>query len=163
MAEKVSAKISRQFRGRFELKLDTKGRLTLPSTYLQSLEKSGKLVVTNSRFQSAQCLQVYRWNEWLELEKKIDSLNPLEPAVQAFNRFYLSAAQELELDAQNRIVIPQTLRKYAGLEGEAVLVGLGDKFEMWDIGIWNKVFGQLTENFEDIQKQVSDLIQGVKP
>lgn len=158
----MSAKISRQFRGRFELKLDAKGRLTLPSTYLQALEKNGRLIVTNSKFQTASCLQVYRVSEWLDLERKIDALNPLEPSVQAFNRFYLSAAQELELDAQNRIVIPQTLRKYAGLEGDAVLVGLGDKFEMWNVDAWSRVFNQLNEGFEDIQKQVSDLLQGGK-
>jgi MraZ protein len=94
------------------------------------------------------------------LEKKIDGLSALEPSVQAFNRFYLSAGQELELDTQNRLVVPQSLRKYAGLEGSLILVGMGDKFEIWDSETWSKVFSRLTDDFENLQVQVSQLAKG---
>jgi MraZ protein len=156
----MSARSSRYFRGRYEMKLDPKGRLSLPSGYLQALDKSGGLVLTNSRYLGSPCLHAFRTNEWYDLEKKIDGLSALEPSVQAFNRFYLSAGQELELDTQNRLVVPQSLRKYAGLEGSLILVGMGDKFEIWDSETWSKVFSRLTDDFENLQVQVSQLAKG---
>lgn len=156
----MSYRNPRKFRGHFEIKLDNKGRLSLPSSYLQSFEKHGRLVLTNSLFQNLKCLQGYSWEEWLSLEKQIDALPPLDPAVQAFNRFYLAAAQDLELDAQNRLVIPASLRRFASLGQSITLVGLGEKFEIWDTVTWQSVFEHLTTGFEPTQLQVATLIQG---
>jgi MraZ protein len=61
------------------------------------------------------------------------------------------------VDAQNRILVPQSLRKYAGLGGAVVLVGLGNKFEIWSDKTWNSLYEDLTENFEQTLEAVAQL------
>jgi MraZ protein len=146
------------FRGRFEIKLDVKGRLSLPSAYRQILpEQSPQLIVTNSRFRDQSCLHVYTLSEWEKLERKIARLSSLKAEVQAFSRFYLSGGQLLEVDAQSRILIPQSLRRFAGLDAQAVLVGLNDKFEVWSQKSWSSIYEQLTESFEETLDAVASL------
>lgn len=146
------------FRGRFEIKIDPKGRLSLPPAYRQSLPlQSPQLIITNSRFRGKSCLHVYTLQEWEKLERKISRLSSLKSEVQAFSRFYLSGGQVVDVDSQNRVLIPQSLRKFAGLEGQVVLVGLGDKFEIWSSDGWNSIFESLTENFEETMEAVATL------
>lgn len=146
------------FRGRFEIKLDPKGRLLLPSAYRQLLPgHHPELVVTNSRYRHRSCLDVYSAGEWEKLERRIAKLSSLRAEVQAFNRFYLSGGQPLEVDAQNRILVPQSLRRYAALDTQVVLVGLGSKFEIWSQESWNAIHDQLTESFEDTLNAVAAL------
>ena len=149
------------FRGRFDLKLDPKGRMSLPQAYRQILPaQDAQLIVTNSRYRGKSCLHVFSLPEWEKLERRISRLSPLNSEVQAFSRFYLSGGQALDVDAQNRILIPQSLRRFAGLGAQAVLVGLGDKFEIWSEDNWATIYDQLTENFEDTLSQVASLDSG---
>lgn len=137
------------FRGRFESKSDPKGRLSLPASLRQSLSsKEQKLVVTNSQFKGQRSLDVYSWSAWERLEKRIAKLSPLKTEVQEFRRFYMAGGQVVEMDSQGRILIPQTLRRYAGLELDVVLVGLGEKFEIWSANTWNLLYEGLAQNFE---------------
>jgi MraZ protein len=149
------------FRGRFELKIDPKGRLSLPSSYRQLLvhdsKKSQELIVTNSRYLGKSCLHAYTLPEWQKLERKIARLSSLKTEVQAFNRFYLSGGQVVEVDSQGRILIPQGLRRYAGLETQAVLVGMGAKFEIWAQDVWDKIYDNLTDSFEATMDAVARL------
>lgn len=146
------------FRGRFEIKLDPKGRLSLPAAYRSNLaDKTPELVVTNSRYQGRSCLDVYSSMEWEKLERRISKLSSLKPEVQAFNRFYLSGGQAAEVDAQNRILVPQSLRRYAGLESQVVLVGLGSKFEIWSQEAWTGVYEQLAQSFDSTVAAVAAL------
>lgn len=84
-------------------------------------------------------------------------MSSLKADVQAFQRFYLSGGQVLDVDTQGRVNIPQSLRKYAGLEGATVLVGLGSKFEIWSHGNWQVIYDQLTDNFEETLQAVASL------
>jgi len=146
------------FRGRFELKLDPKGRLSLPSSYrIGSIEDSKQIVITNSRYQNRSCLHGYSLDLWLSLERKMAKHATLDPQVQAFQRFYLSGGQVIDVDAQNRLLVPQSLRKFADLEGPVVLVGLGHKFEIWSLENWSAIFANLTENFEQTMTAVARL------
>ena len=154
----MSAVAKGPFRGRFEIKLDPKGRLSLPPAYRQNLaDQNPEIIVTNSRYRGKSCLDVFSLGDWEKLERRIGRLSTLQPEVQAFNRFYLSGGQAAEVDAQNRILIPQSLRRYAGLESQAVLVGLGGKFEIWSQDSWNSVYEQLTDSFEDTVSEVAKL------
>lgn len=149
------------FRGRFEIKLDPKGRLSLPPAYRQILPSAHpELVVTNSRYRGRSCLDVYSLAEWEKLERRIGKLSSLKPEVQAFNRFYLSGGQTAALDAQNRILVPQSLRKFAGLESHVVLIGLGAKFEIWSAESWSSIYEQLTDSFEETMDAVAALETG---
>lgn len=146
------------FRGRFELKLDPKGRMALPPKYRGLFHSQNpELVVTNSRFRGHSCLDVYGLAEWEKLEKRISKMSSLRAEVQAFSRFYLSGGQPVEVDAQGRILVPQSLRKFAGLEADVVLVGLGSKFEIWSLGSWSSIYGELTDSFEETLNAVASL------
>lgn len=151
------------FRGRFEIKLDPKGRLTLPPAYRTILPaKNPELIVTNSRYRGKSCLHVYTLAEWEKLERRISKMSSLKAEVQAFSRFYLSGGQVVEVDAQNRILVPQSLRRFANLEAQLVLVGMGEKFEVWSQDTWNSIYEQLTENFEDTMNAVANLEVGTE-
>ncbi len=146
------------FRGRFEIKLDPKGRLLIPAAYRQILPvDSPQLIITNNRYRGKSCLHAYSLHEWEKLERNIARLSSLKAEVQAFNRFYLSAGQSGDVDAQNRVLVPQSLRKFASLEGSIVLVGLGNKFEIWSEKTWNSLYEDLTENFEQTLEAVAAL------
>ena len=146
------------FRGRFDLKLDPKGRLSLPPALRHALPTtSAQVVITNSRYQNMSCLHVYSIAQWQELERSIAKLSSLNPNVQAFQRFYLSGGQVVEVDAQNRILVPQSLRKFASLETHAIVVGMGEKLEIWSEQNWSGIFSNLTENFEDTMSAVAEL------
>jgi len=158
MSSLVQSQFRAPFRGRFEIKLDPKGRLSLPTAYRQTLPAlHAELVVTNSRYRNRSCLDVYSQPEWEKLEARMAKLPNLNTNVQAFTRFYLSAGQSLEIDAQNRILVPQGLRRFASLENQVVLIGLGNKFEIWSQEGWNAISEQLSETFEATMSAVAAL------
>ncbi len=146
-----------QFRGRFEVKLDPKFRLTLPVPVRQTLETDKRIVMTNSQFQGRRCLDVYPLKEWELLEDKIGRLPQLSAEVQNFQRFYLSGGHDLEIDGQGRLLIPPPLRQYASLQGEAIIVGMNEKFEIWDAVIWHSLFENLAQEFPQTLSQVANL------
>ena len=145
----------------FECKLDPKGRMSLPSAYRSTTtKKKSSYVITNSLFQKKKCLDVYSMKEWEKLEAKIQKMPSLKADVQAFQRFYMASGHEVSADSQSRLLIPQGLRKYAELEEEVMLVGMGHKFEIWPLKTWSELFQGLTDNFENILATVADLEQG---
>lgn len=154
--------MTNKFRGRFECKLDPKGRLSLPSAYRpeSSAKKKPSYIITNSIFQKKPCLDVYSMSEWKKLEAKIQKMPSLKSDVQAFQRFYLASGQEVQSDGQSRLLIPQSLRKYAFLQEEVMLVGMGHKFEIWPAKVWSELFANLANNFEDILGAVAALEEG---
>ena len=142
-----------RFRGRFEVKLDPKGRLSLPP----ALRLSSQLVVTNQRLAGRNALHVYTLDAWKSLEARIQKLSPLDASVQAFERFYISGGQVVELDAQGRMLLPSGLRRFAQIETDAVLVGLGDKLEVWSQPLWETLFQEMTADFDQTLAKVAAL------
>jgi MraZ protein len=142
-----------RFRGRFEVKLDPKGRLSLPP----SLRLSNQLVITNQRLAGRNALHIYTLATWETLEARIQKLSPLDAAVQAFERFYISGGQVTELDGQGRLLLPSSLRRFAQIETDAVLVGLGDKLEVWSQPLWETLFGEMTADFDATQAAVAKI------
>lgn len=149
------------FRGRFDCKVDPKGRFKLPATYKLSLpKKETSLVMTNGQYQGQRCLDVYTLREWESLEKRLAKLSPLKAEVQAYQRFYMASAQVVECDSQDRLLIPQGLRKFADLEEEVVLVGMGGKFEIWAAPRWHQLHQSLAGNFDQTLAVLADLDKG---
>jgi MraZ protein len=154
--------MTRLLRGRFDCKVDAKGRLSLPSALRGQLagakaDASIRLVVTNSIFKGRKCLDVYSEEEWKKLEKRIAALPSLKAEVQAYQRFYLSAGQPVEADGHNRLLVPQGLRKYADLEEDLVVIGMGSKLEIWSASKWLDLQEELAAQFDDIQAAVAAL------
>lgn len=149
------------FRGRFEIKSDSKGRLSLPKGLHPSFANNNSdIFITNSQFKGERNLDVYTAAEWENLEARIAKMSPLKSEVQEFKRFYMASAQPVSVDKNNRILIPSMLRKYANLQDEVVLVGLGNKLEIWAMETWEKLFNQLASNFEQTLGAVAALDEG---
>jgi len=151
------------FRGRFECKVDPKGRFILPASYRDGLgKKKSEFVVTNSLSQKRRGLDLYTLGEWKKLEQKIAKMPSLKKEVQAYQRFYMSGGQVVSFDSQNRLNLPQTLRTFAGLDDQIVLVGMGQKIEIWSANTWNAMQEQMADDFEDILAVVADLEGGLE-
>jgi MraZ protein len=120
-------------------------------------KREARIVATNSLFQNKPCLHAYSASGWDELERRVESLPALRPEVQAFQRFYLSGGHELELDSQGRFLLPQALRKHAGLNEFATLVGMGDKLEIWSAESWRAVNDSLAASFEETLAAIARL------
>ena len=148
-----------QFRGRFELKVDPKFRLNLPAAFRDVIRstKSTHIIITNSQYQGKRCLDAYPLEEWQKLEKKIARLPQLKVEVQNFQRFYLSGGHDIEIDAQSRCLIPPSLRIYAAIQSEVMVVGFAQKFEIWGLEVWNSLFDGLAQGFESTLASIADL------
>jgi len=126
------------FRGATKVTLDSKGRLAMPTRYRERvLERSnGRLVATVDR--KDRCLLLYPLPEWEEIERKLMRLPTLNEVARRLQRLMVGHATDLDLDAHGRLLIPPTLREYAGLMRQAVLVGQGTRFELWDEALWDE-------------------------
>lgn len=124
------------FRGVNVLSLDAKGRLAMPTRYREALaERSeGRLVLT---VDPDRCLLIYPESDWLEIERKLNRLPSFNKAARRMQRLLVGHATECELDGNGRILVPTPLRDYAGLDRRAVLIGQGQRFELWDEQRWN--------------------------
>lgn len=118
-----------------ELNLDAKGRMAMPARYRQSLAEScdGNLVITVDQDTS---LLIYPKPEWEELERKLVKLPSFVKEARLLQRLLLGHATEVELDNSGRMLIPPMLRDFARLDKRIVLIGQGNKFELWDDERW---------------------------
>ena len=125
------------FRGANKLTLDIKGRMVMPTRYRERLQErcGGKLVVTVDK---DQCLLVYPMPDWEEIERKLMKLPSFDPRARRLQRLMVGHATELDLDAQGRVLLPSNLREFASLTRDAVLIGQGLRFELWDEEKWNQ-------------------------
>lgn len=144
------------FRGRFEHALDAKGRLSIPSRYREVLTThygNERLVVTNFD----QCLWAYPLPEWQAVEAKIAALPQFKDEVKALQRVFVSGATECEIDRAGRIVVPPTLRDYAGITRDAVLVGTTRRIEIWAKDRWEKTFASAQTALADMGEKLAEL------
>lgn len=125
------------FRGATKVTLDAKGRFAIPTRYRERLAAlcEGRLVVTVDR---DYCLLLYPFPEWEEIERKLVALPSLIKQARRLQRLMVGYATELDIDGHGRILLPRELREFAGLERQAILLGQGNKFELWDEDSWNE-------------------------
>lgn len=126
------------FRGINAVNLDAKGRLAVPARYRQSLETmaQGHLVVTIDT--EDPCLLLYPLPVWEEIERRVQALPALNPAVRRVQRLLIGHATEVEIDGNGRILLPSELREYAQLDKKVTLIGLANKFELWSDSMWHE-------------------------
>jgi MraZ protein len=128
---------SDMFRGANKLTLDAKGRMVMPTRYRERLQErcGGKLVVTVDK---DQCLLIYPLPDWEEIERKLMRLPTLDPRARRLQRLMVGHATDLELDGHGRVLLPANLREYGLLTRDAMLIGQGVRFELWDEARWNE-------------------------
>lgn len=124
------------FRGISLLNLDPKGRIAMPTKYRELLNTScaSKLIVTIDTEQT--CLLLYPLSEWQAIEEKLANLPSFNPIARRIQRLLIGHATEIELDSNGRLLLPASLREYAGLEKKTVLLGQATKFEIWSDSVW---------------------------
>jgi len=120
----------------------------MPSRYRDQLseQSDGKLIVTVDR---DHCLLLYPLPEWEEIERKLVRLPSLNKQARRMQRLLIGHATDCDLDNNGRILLPPPLREFAGLEKRIVLIGQGNKFEIWDEDSW-------TTKRDDWLKEVDD-------
>ena len=143
------------FRGRYEHTIDSKGRLSIPSKFREVLNKKydDRLVVTNFNH----CLVAFPYEEWSSLEQKVGTFSLVRKETTAFLRFFYSSAADCVIDKQGRLLIPQTLRDYAGLQKDVVLVGEGRRIEIFAKDRWLEEERKAEENFDQIGETLANL------
>lgn len=123
--------------GEFECKMDAKGRLTLPSKVKSKLpEVSGNQLVLSLGLEP--CLVVYPMVEYRKIYSRIASMNEFNEEFRRLQRNFFRRISEVELDSAGRLLVPKTMSKYAKLEKEVILVGMGNRMELWDSSVYEE-------------------------
>ncbi|MFN2173327.1 MAG: division/cell wall cluster transcriptional repressor MraZ [Candidatus Promineifilaceae bacterium] len=134
------------FLGEYTHTIDEKGRLTIPAKFRGDL--AAGLVVTRGLDRN---LLVFTLTEWEELAQKIAKIPISDRSARAFSRRVFSGATDLVPDRQGRILIPATLREFANLGDEAVIIGMYNYAEIWNADSWNPVRDDI-ENNDDFER-----------
>lgn len=141
------------FKGQFLHSIDSKGRLSLPARLRKNVaeDADNTFVMTLG---IDKCIEIYPKDQWKLIEEKLLKLNFFDQREARFIRMMLQNAQEDTMDAQSRILIPQSLLDYAGIKNEVLILGVLKKIELWNNEIYNGYLSGSLETFEQIASQV---------
>ena len=128
------------FLGQFQHNLDEKGRLMIPARYRELLAAGAFITQGFDR-----CLMVMTEAYFAQVYDRINSMNLADPTARLLRRLILSNAYAVEVDKVGRILVPGNLRQVIALNGEAIVAGQGDYFEVWNPADWNQQMDQLQD------------------
>ncbi len=143
----LTGELEQMFLGQYQHSLDDKNRLTIPARFRELLSEGAfitqgfdrnLMVLTSSAFE-----QVY---------ERLNAMNMADPAARLLRRLILGNAYQVEVDKAGRILLPQPLREFAALDGEAVIVGQGDYFEVWSLSAWQEQQQKLADAEANAQR-----------
>jgi len=137
----VSGAAVAMFRGVSQLALDAKGRLAIPAKHRDALAgpaagSAGRTLIVTA--DPSRCLLVYPRVAWEPIQARLMALSSFNEQVRGLQRLLVGHADEVDMDGAGRILVPPSLRRYGGLDHHVVLVGQGNKFELWDEGRWDE-------------------------
>ena len=138
------------FMGEYNCKIDSKGRITFPAKLSEQLEGQN-FVITRGL---DKCIDLFPMDKWNEKMKKLENIKTTDIKQRTYVRFLLSAATELDFDAQGRINIPQSLKTYSELEKEVVVIGQNGRMEIWSKSRWDSFMSDSLENIADIAQEL---------
>lgn len=144
--------MSKCLTGEYEHRLDSKGRLIIPSKLRDELGST--FMVTKGL---DNCLYIYPNEEWKLFAEKLNQLPMTNKNVRSFKRFFNSGATECEIDGQGRILLPPALRKFANIEKEVVIIGNGEKAEIWNKEQWDAINNEEALNMDEIADKLDEL------
>ena len=133
------------FMGEFHHNIDEKGRLIIPSKFRNDL--GNKFIITRG---IEKCIFVYSLNEWNNIVNELNELPFTRKNARTFMRMLMSGATECELDSNGRINIPSPLVNYASIDKECVVIGVGDRLEIWSNEGFENFFNDNIDNFDEI-------------
>ena len=145
------------FIGEYHYSLDSKGRVNIPAKFRQSLSKDNKNTFISTRGQDP-CIWVYPLTEWKKIEIELRNLSSVSGIHRTFVRQIARSATPSTCDKQGRIMINPSLISYAGIEKEALIIGMINKIEIWNIDILKKVDKENLNNDKNEFDMLSDKI-----
>jgi MraZ protein len=128
------------FLGQFQHNLDDKGRLMIPARYRELLAAGAFITQGFDK-----CLMVMTDAYFAQVYDRINSMNLADPTARLLRRLILSNAYAVEVDKVGRILVPGNLRQVIALDGEAIVAGQGDYFEVWNPADWDLQMNQLQD------------------
>ena len=145
------------FIGEYHYSLDSKGRVNIPAKFRQSLSKDNKNTFIATRGQDP-CIWIYPLTEWKKIELELRNLSSVSGIHRTFVRQIARSATPSTCDKQGRIMINPSLISYAGIEKEALIIGMINKIEIWNIDILKKVDKEHLNNDKNEFDMLSDKI-----
>ena len=138
---------SLSFRGNFIHTVDEKGRVSLPAEFRKILaaHKEPSVVLTNYISDGARCLEGFGLSNWVQFESRLREKSRFSSKLQKLENFYLSRAADCGIDSSGRILLPQHLRAYAGIEKEITFTSSIHGFRIWDKRVWEHIFASAEE------------------
>jgi len=137
------------FIGEYHHTIDEKGRIIIPARFRDELGSS--FIVTRG---IESCLFVYPNKNWEQICEKLNSLPFTRKDARVFNRFFMSGATNVELDKQGRINISSPLITHANLKKDCVVIGTGDRLEIWSKEDWDSFFNSNKDSMSDIAENL---------
>ncbi len=138
--------------GEFRHNIDSKGRIIIPARFRSELGHA--FVITRGL---DGCLFVYPMDKWEDLTERLESLPFTKRQARNFARRFFSGAAQCECDSQGRTVIPSNLREYGSLHREAVVIGVGDRLEIWSAAAWDDFEETAEESYEEAAETLTEL------
>lgn len=141
------------FYGEFHHQLDRKGRIVLPSKIREAAKNNfiEKFFITRGL---DKCLFMFGEDEWKTQEQKFRAIPFTKSQARKFNRIYFSGAMEITFDKQGRILVPQYLKDFAGINRDVVIIGVSNRIEIWSKEIWLEFYNTSRQAFEEISEKL---------
>lgn len=141
------------FYGEFEHALDAKDRVIIPAKFREVFKEhyAEKFFMTRGL---DKCLFLFTEEEWRVQEKRLKSLSFTREQARAFNRLFFSGASEVMCDKQGRILIPQYLKKYAGINELVMMIGVTNRVEIWDKLTWENFCQKHIGSYETLAEKL---------
>jgi len=149
------------FRGQYEHTMDAKGRVSLPARFrevlseLASTSENAERVVLTRTFQK--CLVLYPMEQWMNFEEKVRQLPQFDPRVQQLKRVYIAGAIECSLDSHGRVLVPQSMREFAGFERDLIWIGQLDTMELWSRSRWDSALDEAMQDPKGLAEAMATL------
>jgi MraZ protein len=137
------------FIGEYHFNLDDKNRIFIPTEF-RSLLKD-KLIINRG---IERCLFVYPNDEWNKVVNKLNTLSFTKKVNREFSRMFMSGAYYKEMDSQGRVTIDKLLVEYAGLSKECVIIGVGERIEIWDKKAWLEYYQERQATLDEISERI---------
>ena len=141
------------FYGEYEHTIDRKGRLIVPAKFRQALKEHdiGSLFLTRGL---DGCLFLFPESEWRMVESRFKQIPFTKAEGRKFNRMFFSGAAEMTVDTLGRILVPKTLKEFAGIKEDVMIVGVSSRIEVWSRQRWQAFYETSKQSFEEVAERV---------
>jgi MraZ protein len=135
------------FLGSYQHNLDDKGRLMIPARFRETLDGGAYITQGFDR-----CLMVMTGDYFRQVINQLNTISLTDPNARLLRRMILGNAFQVDIDKVGRVLVPQMLREFAGLNGEAIVAGQGEYFEVWSPAAWAEQVKQMQDTETNNQR-----------